>query len=570
MILYLRASQDRWGNSISVDSQYDEGHEFCTEAGATIVAVYSDNDLSGSTYATEARGGYEQALSDLIAGRGKMLWTFDHSRAQRDIEVYGRLRRICMETGALWAYGGRVYDMSDPVDRAATLRDAVEAEGAALNISIHSTRGIRARAKRGDHPGPKAYGYKPYYCQETGKSLGWYVVEEEKRVIRMIVDWLLGEKPRTLNWIARELNRLGIPTPRDRQWDRRKVSNLVDTSKHEKEWDAFLASLTPEDREWAYTVVERVTVGATPKDVAKYYNVNKVPYFHPSKWCGTKVKNIALSPPSAGLRRYKKQIMMRQEPDPNAPEGFRLVPIDTNWDEIKTYEEHLKLKALLEDKDRRASEPHPERVKHLWTGIATCGECGDKICSVFDKGMLRYRCAVKSCVLRRQDLTDAWLTEQALLLLEREDAAQIFRMHDEKGEAGKAQDDLDALRAQLADFRRQAVQKKISAESFAYFEAELLPEIEKAEERLRRALLPAVLETVVGKVDVRAAFLSLDVVQQRKILRAIMAPKIYKTKKKVRGKLDTTTIDPGFRYVVPPTMPGDEHQESGADLVGAA
>src|SRR5205809_616803 len=110
-IKYLRASQDASGRSISVASQRDEGDEFFDEFDVVDAGEFCDNNQSASMYATEVREDYERALEVLRSGRANLLWTFDPSRAQRDLEVYVRLRRICIEMGAFWAYGGRIYDM---------------------------------------------------------------------------------------------------------------------------------------------------------------------------------------------------------------------------------------------------------------------------------------------------------------------------------------------------------------------------------------------------------------------------------------------------------------------------
>jgi DNA invertase Pin-like site-specific DNA recombinase len=554
-IMYLRASKDRLGRSISVADQRDEGIEWFEEIGIRLHAVHSDNNLSASLHAKhDGRDAYERALDDLRSGRANLLWTFDHSRAQRDLEVYTRLRRICIETGALWAYGGRIYDMTDPKDRKDTARDAVDAEGTADNISIHTVRGIKGRAKRGEHAGPVAYGYRPIYDPDTGKSRGWVIVDEEKAVIRRIVDWCLERK--SLKWIAATLNAEGVPCPRDRRWNKRLVVNLAEEQRHAEQWAALLESLTPAQRELVTTVAERVHAGENPTEIGRDLNRREVPYFRPSLWDGTKVKNIALSPPSAGLRRHRKQIVMRREPDADAPEGFRLVPVETTWEGIKTHEEHAKLVALLTNPERRKNRDG-DRVKHQWSGIARCGVCGSRTTSVPDNGKARYRCYERSCVTRDQGLVDAWLTEQAIMLLEREDAAQLFRLDQDVSDASAAQREAAELRAQLDGFRAQALSKKITAESFAFFEADLLPKIEKADERAKRATLPPVLADVVG-ANARAALLALDVAQQREIFRAIMRPRILPTKRKARGKLDTDAIDPGFLYTIPAPEPEDE------------
>jgi DNA invertase Pin-like site-specific DNA recombinase len=555
-IMYLRASQDKSGRSISVKSQYEEGLEFFEEHGIQLLRVYSDNNLSGSQYAThDGRDEYELALADLRSGSAQLLWTFDSSRAQRDLEMYLRLRRICIDAEALWAYGGRVYDMTIAKDRQDTAQDALDAERTADNISEHSKRGIKSRAKRGEHAGSIAYGYRPVYSPETGKSLGWMIVESEKEVIERIVAWCLARKK--LSWIAMTLNAEGVPCPRDRRWDKRLVTKLVEERRSAREWTRLMDTLGPEEQELAARVVARVHGGETPKEVARELNRDGVPYIRPSKWDVTKVKNVALSIPATGLRRHHGEVVMRKVPDPDAPGGFKTVPVETTWTAIKNPDDHAKLVRLLKDPGRTVSRDG-NRVKHRWTGICRCGICGAGVIVRRNGGHLRYYCGARSgCTSRRKDLLDAWLTEQAILLLEREDAAQIFRLDQDASEANSAQREAEELRAQLDGFRAQVLRKEITPESFAFFEADLLPRIEKADAKAKHATLPPVLAEVIG-TDARRVFLALDVAQQREILRAIMRPRLYRTHRKMRGRLDTETIDPGFLYAVPEPAPEGE------------
>ncbi|WNV86556.1 recombinase family protein [Umezawaea sp. Da 62-37] len=563
-IRYVRASQDRWGNTVSVDSQEDEGEEFFDENAIIHVATHSDNNLSGSLFARQDRDSYELALADLKSGKANLLWTWDSSRAQRDLEVYTRLRRICIEAGAFWAYGGRIYDMRDPKDRQDTARDAVNAEGRADEISMNSRRGVKARAKKGKHAGPIAYGYRPTYSPETGRSLGWAIVDEESKVIRRIVNWLLDRK--TLNWVAKTLNAEGVPCPRDSLWNKRYVARLVDMREHPVEWAEFLEPLTPEDREWAHTIVARVQGGQTLKEVGRELNREGLRHFFPCRWDGTKVKNIALSPPSAGLRRHHGEVVLQKEADPDDSGSTRLVPVKTTWNGIKTHDEHAKLVALLNAPERKTVRDG-DRAKHRWSGISQCGVCKGRTTVVFTHGKQRIRCKDKSCVTRDYTLVDAWLTEQALLLLEREDAAQLFRIDDDVTEARTAQKKAEELRARLDSLRVQAMEGKITAESFGIFETDLLPRIEKENEKAKRATLPPALVDIIG-TDVRTVFMGLAVTQQREILRAIMRPKVLPTKRKARGRLDTAAIDPGFRYSVPVSAP-EPAPDAGGDTVAA-
>ncbi|GAB3467041.1 recombinase family protein [Actinophytocola sediminis] len=526
-IKYVRASQDASGRSISVSSQVDEGDEFFEEFSVEDVGTFCDNDMSASLYATEERPEYEKALDMLRQGRANLLWTFDPSRAQRDLALYVRLRQVCIETGAFWAYGGRVYDMTKAADRKATARDAVEAEGDSDKISEHSRRGKRKRAKLGLWTGPVPYGYQRRYDPGTGEVLDQVIVSEQAAVIRRIVGWVLDGK--ALTWIARELNKESVPCARDRRWNARLVTRLVEEHSRDKNWNRLLARLAEDARELAVIVVERVANGEAPKAIARDLNRSDVPYLFRSLWNEVKVRNIALSESAAGLVVLNGKVVGKGK-----------------WEQIISDDERLRLAARLRDPSRRQNKDGV-RVRYWWSGIATCGECDGPLARKTQNGKSRYVCREKWCVGRTQTKLDAYLTEQALRLLERTDAAKLFRIEEDSSGAYTAFQEAERLRAELAAWKVDAAAGRVSRESFLDIEPGLLDRIKKAEKRAEQIKLPPQLMDVIGP-NARRAFLSLDVTAQRDILRTIMRPRIYKTVRRGKGVFDTSTIDPGFRY----------------------
>jgi len=261
------------------------------------------------------------------------------------------------------------------------------------------------------------------------------------------------------------------------------------------------------------------------------------------------------------------EIVMVKEQDPDAPGEFRMVPKEVAWQRIKTLEEHAQLVALLTAPGRTTNRDGT-RVKHWWSGIGRCGECESPLTRRQDDGVGKYTCLGKSCVTRDQARVDAWLTELALGLLEREDAAALFRVEQDSTAATTAHVEAQRLRAKLDGFRQQVLAEKISPESFEVFEADLLPKIRKADELATRASLPPVLFDVIGP-DARKAFMELEIGVQRQILRAIMRPRIYRTRRRMRNGLDTATIDPGFLFAVPASVSGVDaepvaHVDSGS------
>ncbi|MBP2325313.1 DNA invertase Pin-like site-specific DNA recombinase [Kibdelosporangium banguiense] len=551
-IRYLRASHDGQGREASVESQEDEGEEFFQQFGIEHVATFCDNHLSASPYATEERPEFIRLRAALEAGQANLVWTFDHARMLRDLKVYTQLRDLLIEVGCYWAYGGRIYDMTDPADRRATARDAAEAEGQSDTISINVKRGVKRKARAGEPAGPVAFGYRVHYDPETGDSLGWLVDEDQKAVIREIVNDCMAGKPLTA--IARKLNERGVPCPRDRRWDVRLIRNLVDEYKHAGGWARLLARMESDDcRALAERVVSRVLAGETPRNVSRELNKDKKPYVFPTVWDCRKVKKIALSKAAAGLRQYHGQVLTTTTTD----EGGNTVsvPVTVTWTPIITEHEHRTLTARLTRQDRGKLRDG-QRVKYWWSGIAECGVCGAPLSRSKERnGTGRYQCRKTGCVSRDQVRVDAWLMEQALLLLERPDAASVFRLAEHASKAEEAEKEVKTLRAELEGWRNAAGAGKVSPESFASIEPALLERLQKAQERVDRATVPPILSTVIGP-NAREVMAQLDITQLRTVLRTIMRPQIHPTNRRVVNGLDTTTIDPGFRFT-PRPVPTD-------------
>lgn len=540
---YRRASHDGLGREASVKSQEIEGEEFFEEFGIEYVATFCDNDFSASPYATEERPEFQRMLEALRSQQANVVWTFDHARMNRDLEVYTQLRKLLIKVGGYWAYGGRIYDMNDPGDRRATARDAADAEGQADTISINVQRGVKRKARAGEPAGPVAFGYRVHYDPETGESLGWLVNEEQKKVIREIVDKCLAGA--SLTRIARDLNERGVACPRDRRWDVRLVRMLVAEHEHAGDWARLLVRMESDEcRALAERVVARVLAGEAPRNVSRELNREQVLYVFPTVWDCNKVKKIALSKPAAGLRLYRGQVLTRTIVDEAGNKVTEPVPV--TWPRIVELHEHATLTARLTNR-ARGRQRDGVRVKYWWSGIAECGVCGGPLTRTTDHGKGRYQCRKKGCVSRDQVKLDAWLMEQALLLLERPDAAQVFRLAEHASKANDAAREVKTVRAELESWRSAAGAGTVTPESFAVIEPSLLERLAKAEQKLDRATVPQVLTTVIGP-QARALVARLDVEQLRAVLRTVMRPRVYRTNRKMTRGLDTATIDPGFRF----------------------
>lgn len=174
VVIYARVSEDR-RKGASCEEQVDEGRadlaELAAELGCTleIVAVESDNDIGASEYSKGTRKGWPKVLDLMRTGRVDMLWTWEHSRGDRELDGYLAIRRACRDAGVLWRYSGDTYDMDNWRDRERTGNDAVKAESESGQTSDRVSRSTRRNAAKGRPHGRRLYGYKRVHDPDTGK-----------------------------------------------------------------------------------------------------------------------------------------------------------------------------------------------------------------------------------------------------------------------------------------------------------------------------------------------------------------------------------------------------------------
>ena len=186
--LYGRASRDPSKKGRSVNSQLSEGRELCNEHGWPIKAEFRDVDRSASRYATKSRERFEKMIEGIEVGDCRILVAWEASRYYRDLEVYLRLRNVCMANGVLLCYNGTVYDLSKRSDRKATAQDALQAEDEAEGIRDRNLRTVRLNAKAGGPHGRILWGYARRYDPDTGDLLEQYPHPERAKVVLQIFE----------------------------------------------------------------------------------------------------------------------------------------------------------------------------------------------------------------------------------------------------------------------------------------------------------------------------------------------------------------------------------------------
>ncbi|MEG3634030.1 recombinase family protein [Micromonospora palythoicola] len=210
-VIYTRVSSDPNNIGRSVDEQEADCRAVCQREGWQVVRVFSDNDRSASRYAKRERPQYQALRTYLEAGKADVLVMWEGSRAQRDLEAYLSLRKLCAEQGIGYSYSGRLYDLSRTDDRFTTALDALLAEREADVTRDRVIRAVLANAAAGKPHGRLLYGYRRVYGN-GGQYVAQVIHEEHAEVIREAARRVASGE--ACYSIAQDFNARGIPTPR--------------------------------------------------------------------------------------------------------------------------------------------------------------------------------------------------------------------------------------------------------------------------------------------------------------------------------------------------------------------
>ncbi|MFC9788896.1 recombinase family protein [Rhodococcus sp. NPDC127528] len=239
------------------------------------------------------------------------------------------------------------------------------------------------------------------------------------------------------------------------------------------------------------------------------------------RWIPSSVRKLALRDLNVGIRRHGK----------NTYRGA--------WEPIVDEPDHVKVKALLADPQRR-SQKAAARTHLLTFGVGKCGVCDGPLV-VSRKGpkgrkTSLYVCKEPGCVGRREEWVDELVVATVCARLSKPDALAIFESDDTASE--EARDKVAELRARLDGAADAYAAGAIDTAQLARITAQLRPALEAAEMQVRpAAAVPTVVGELIDAVDKRAAWDGLEVSQQRAVLEALQVEVVIK---KARG-------GPGFK-----------------------
>ncbi|WP_311735648.1 recombinase family protein [Paraburkholderia sp. HC6.4b] len=229
--IYARFSTDKQKETSVTDQINVCARRVATLAECEIVARHSDEGISGGTR-VESRPGGKQLMADAMAGRFDVLVVEALDRLSRDqVEQETILRRLEFR-------GIRVLGVSDGYDSTSGSRKVQRTVRGLVNelyiddLRCKTLRGQTGQVDRGFVAGGKSYGYD-LVKGEHGSD--YRVNDEQAKWVRFIFEKFAA------GWstfrICDELNRLGVPSPRNTTWMRsalygspRKGSGILNNS----------------------------------------------------------------------------------------------------------------------------------------------------------------------------------------------------------------------------------------------------------------------------------------------------------------------------------------------------
>lgn len=244
---------------------------------------------------------------------------------------------------------------------------------------------------------------------------------------------------------------------------------------------------------------------------------------------------------------------------------------ECQWDGI--VEDHVfwKVQSILDDPERHTVRDF--RAKHLLSGLAVCAECiaggrrvqDSRLFLTIHRGKARYRCPLPAGhAMAAEAVVDAYVRVAVFTWLASKQAAAAFEARADDGEAERLRGRIGNIQAQLDDARRLAGEldddgvPRLSVQSLAATESQLLPILARDEQRLREitSVRDPLLGRLVGmpvELIARCWDEELDVSQRRHVLRTVVNVELRRSPVKGAQKFDPARIglvfasESGFR-----------------------
>lgn len=272
--------------------------------------------------------------------------------------------------------------------------------------------------------------------------------------------------------------------------------------------DSDMEETIPEEVEAIKHVVRGLLGGSSLQSLARWLNAEGFkPPQKGKQWTGPNLGQMLKGPHLAGRRVYHGKDVG-----------------EATWAALITYEDHLRVKALLEDPTRKTSDT--SRLKYLLPSIGTCATCGAVVRTKGGRGRHpTYGCATGRHVQRRISLVEAIVEDFTVARLTDLDERGLLPDHAAAQEVIRLRDYITAREAFKVKQRDLYSDEKLSEEDYQAVVAKVAADIKKARGKLataEQALVQpqAVLKGMTGK-GAAAAWAAADLDRRRAVLRVV-------------------------------------------------
>lgn len=471
LVIYVRASQDKTGAGLSVDTQEAECRKDAARLGKKVRRVYRDNDISAANR-RRRRPDYEQMLTSLQASPADVIvWHPDRLHRQpAELERY----ILVTEPRGILTYSTQAapFDLATPSGR---LIARILGDVAAHEIEHMSQRhklAKRRNAAAGKPVGqPRSFGYSADGMSPCHGEIVMTAAEAAKRRLEPVREVATIRGARVL-----------VMLPYDEA--------------------AELASQSA-----------AVLAGRSVPSVARDWNTRGVLTSRGGRWDTTAVRRVLLRPRNAGLLEHKGRVV-----GPAA------------WPAVVSEAALARLRAILDHPDARTGQPSP---RALGSGIYLCGVCGLTMRrnggSRRNPALDAYRCSrnrypeggdTRRHVARNVAALDeyvsrflrAWLNKPANI------EWLMARAPDTRGEEA----DLDRLRADLDALAAEAGAGNITARQLAIASGPLSARVTELEARTEATRHPDITAGLGRSPAAIWAAFEADLDRKRAFLREVL------------------------------------------------
>lgn len=428
--IYLRISRDPEHNRLGVERHREGCEEIIQRRGWHRVAVYEDNDITGS--GKRQRPGFEALLDDMAQGEIDVVVAQEWSRLERNRADGVRIIEAAQQAHTLLTFvKGQDIDCSTAAGRLAADILSSVARNEIDNKGERQSGAQRQRARQGRPP----KGTRP-----LGFAVDGSVIEHEAEAVKQIYGAFLAGA--SLRGIAAALS--GVEDDSGRI-----PENVPHLTKHTR-------TLAIERN------ARRVEANKhLPEELQ--YEIRPVPADGP--WPPSTVLGILRNPRYAGYSTYTPKTVQQ---DGGKRRGWRAQilkdeagePVRGQWEAIVDEGAWWAVQDKLDDPQRIRNRAGTDR-KHLGSGLYRCGLCRAPVRAQSE----RYRC--QGHVMRSRTQIDAYVTAVIKARLARPDIADLLPSKDEprlaviREEIGKhrakiarAQRDYDAEVIEGRDLKR--------------------------------------------------------------------------------------------------------------------